>query len=263
MCVLRPSVAELCNDCDVSGGVFMYSFSISSRGLPTVQVTGPNWVVALGLGLEEIGQEQPTIERLACERLPNGTVIARDITTGTGYIVQQVEAGQVSIVDESEELVLSAPPDTDEQLNQISDARTPLSACHMALALACQLIPAESGAIILAERGYLNFVSTLGPHSDRLQGVRLPRGSGVAGFVVEHARPVVVADAQSDPRHCGEVDGLTGYVTRGLCAVPVVNTGRVVGVLELMNLAAGHRFDSSVVERVTEIAEVLAERLAS
>lgn len=56
----------------------------------------PNWIVAMGLGIEQLSGST-AIERLACEMLPNGTIIARDVRSGTGYVIQpDAEARQVA-----------------------------------------------------------------------------------------------------------------------------------------------------------------------
>ncbi|MFT4978268.1 MAG: hypothetical protein ACI8S6_004176 [Myxococcota bacterium] len=69
-------------------------FLVSTRGGEApVEVEAPNWLVALGIGLDALG-EVTSIDRLACEVLANGKVIARDVRTGTGFIVQLAEPGE-------------------------------------------------------------------------------------------------------------------------------------------------------------------------
>jgi len=249
----------------------MASFSVSARGLASVQVKGSNWIQALGSGLEQLGKAAE-VARLACEVLPNGTVIARDITSGTGYIVQQVHEEAIEETDsdgmvEIEEFEL-LPADAISELGTepsplaaIDQADTVKSACEEALRLARDWVPAESGAIILEDKGYLRFNAVVGPHARKLVGIRLPVGTGVAGFAMERRRTVVLADAHEDPRHCGEVDALTGYVTKEIAVVPVVCEDEVLGVLELMNLRGGGRFGNEHVDKLREVADALGRRL--
>jgi GAF domain-containing protein len=248
----------------------MASWSISARGTPTVQVAAPNWIAALGLGVEELGRAG-SIQRLACELLPNGTVIARDIATGTGFVVQQVDDVEEAR-DPTDELPTLAPDDLIElttdltaergRFAPIDEAETPLAAGQIALLLARDHVPAESGAVILEEKGYLRFVSVLGPHARKLAGVRLPLGTGVAGFAMANHRTVVLEDAQEDPRHCGEIDALTGYRTKEIAVVPLVKGDRCYGVLELMNLPGGRRFTTEELEQLQSVASALASRLS-
>lgn len=246
----------------------MQSFSVSARGLAAVQVQGNNWIQALGLGLAEMGRADE-IQRLACEVLQNGTVIARDITTGTGFIVQQVhELPLEDTAEEFQELELmpfEAIVELDEEadpLDAILDADTPRVACQLALTVLREAVPAESSAVILEERGYLRFTAVSGPHARKLVGVRLPLGTGVAGFSMVKRRVIVLADAHDDPRHCGEVDALTGYVTKEIAVVPILHANRILGVLEVMNLTDNRRFTQSDVQAAERVAVALAERLA-
>lgn len=259
----------------------MASFSVSSRGFAAVEVVAPNWIAALGHGLQELGRAEG-LERLACEVLPNGTVIARDITSGTGYVVQNVSTEAEApeelelvdiepLTDEATRGTGSTAPEpgnlAGDLLDAILDADSPASAASLALTLARESVPAESGAVILEDRGYLRFVSVVGPHSRRLIGVRLPLGTGVAGFAMQKQRIVVLDDAREDPRHCGEVDALTGYVTQQIAVIPVRKQidGEEIcfGVLELMNLPRGERFDNERITRLKGVADALASRLAS
>lgn len=65
----------------------MPRFRVSMRGGEHVHVDAGNWLTALGLGLDHFGVVSE-LDRLACEVLPNGTVIARNARTGSGYVVQ-------------------------------------------------------------------------------------------------------------------------------------------------------------------------------
>lgn len=66
--------------------------------------------------------------------------------------------------------------------------------------------------------------------------IRLPRGAGVAGAVVSARCPIRLDDAWADARFHRGVDEATGYRTRTLLAVPVVDKdGGVRGVVEALN----------------------------
>lgn len=257
-------------------------------------------MVALGHGLAELGREE--LSRLACEVLPNGTVIARDIASGTGYVVQAHDAeesvddepstadGGVFVVsdnddddeldetvedplrgmeegpdDDSEELTelpveaLQPLDDTDDLRHRVGEAETVLMACHLTLEAAVAAIPSESGAVLLEERGHMRFTAVYGPSSRKLMGVRLPMGTGVAGFALEHGRTIVLSNANDDPRHCGEVDALTGYTTEAIAVVPIMSGDQVFGVLELLN--PPERFTEEGLGKLKTIANCLAERL--
>ena len=80
-----------------------------------------------------------------------------------------------------------------------------------------------------------------------MQEVRIPADSGLAGYAASHRETVRVADAYRDPRFNREVDRLTGYRTRDVLCVPVVNReGRVTGVTQCINKLAGCFDDEDV-----------------
>lgn len=235
----------------------MSTFSVAARGSTSVQVVAPNWIVALGLGIEEIGAAT-SIERLACERLPNGTVIVRDTQSGAGFVVSPLEQDAV------DEELLVVPFDSvveELHLEALEGATSVDDACHCALQLAQDLTPAESGAVLVLDRGMLKFEAVSGPESGKLNGVRIPRDTGIAGYVVDQRRSVVLGQAARDSRHCGEVDALTGYRTQDLVAVPIVHGRRIHGVLELMNLPAEQEFERHVLDQLEAVGRALGERL--
>ncbi len=65
----------------------MQRYIVSARGGSPIEVVASNWLSALGEGLQELGYVED-LDRLACEVLPNGTVIGRDVRSGAGFIVR-------------------------------------------------------------------------------------------------------------------------------------------------------------------------------
>lgn len=118
------------------------------------------------------------------------------------------------------------------------------------------LVGAERGALLLVdpETGELCFEVALGASGGRLKEVRLPRGQGIAGWVVENATSAVVDDAQSDPRHFSAADETSRYVTKNLVCVPVFARGAVIGALEAINKYEGS-FDDDDLELMETFAD--------
>lgn len=56
-------------------------WEVSARTLPTVVVTAPNWMAAIGMAMDIHGLSDG-MERVACERLRNGTIIINDLSSG-------------------------------------------------------------------------------------------------------------------------------------------------------------------------------------
>lgn len=84
--------------------------------------------------------------------------------------------------------------------------------------------------------GALKFEVVLGQSADRLKGFSLRPGEGIAGWVFEHAQPLVVPDVKKDARFSPRVDEYVGFTTQSVVCAPLINGGnRVVGVIELIN----------------------------
>ncbi|NMB76575.1 MAG: sensor domain-containing diguanylate cyclase [Myxococcales bacterium] len=81
----------------------------------------------------------------------------------------------------------------------------------------------------------LAFEIAVGEGADKLKDIRLKVGQGVAGCVARDGKPLLVRNAQTDPRFCSSVDQVTNFNTQALLAVPLSFRNRVLGVIELVN----------------------------
>jgi GAF domain-containing protein len=89
---------------------------------------------------------------------------------------------------------------------------------------------------LLSEDGdELVYTTASGEGEREVPGMRLPSGTGIAGWVVMSGQPVAVEDLASDARFARGVAEETGYVPRALLAVPVVSGEEVLGVLTLLD----------------------------
>ncbi len=93
-----------------------------------------------------------------------------------------------------------------------------------------------SSVMLLDERtDELVFEAVAGQGSDTLVGTRFPSSKGVAGWVLVTRQPLVIEDLSNDPRHARDVAENTGYVPRGLMAVPLLLEERALGVLQVLD----------------------------
>jgi len=111
------------------------------------------------------------------------------------------------------------------------------------------VIQAEACSILLynKETNKLEFAVALcekNPDSEKLKGITLDMGQGIAGWVAEHRKPLIIEDAQNDSRFYRETDKLTGFVTRSIVSAPLVGRSGLVGVAELLNPKDKDSFDS-------------------
>ncbi|MEW5986935.1 MAG: GAF domain-containing protein, partial [Chloroflexota bacterium] len=85
------------------------------------------------------------------------------------------------------------------------------------------LLHVEAISIALVDRqtGELVYEVAEGIGSEKIIGLRLPSNQGVSGWVMEQARPALVANTSRDPRFDSHGDKRTGYQTRAIICAPL------------------------------------------
>ena len=81
----------------------------------------------------------------------------------------------------------------------------------------------------------LVFEAVAGEGAEELVGRRFPSSTGVAGWVLVTRQPLVIEELQEDPRFAKEAAESTGFVPKGLMAVPLLHDERALGVLEVLD----------------------------
>jgi len=109
---------------------------------------------------------------------------------------------------------------------------------------AVDVTQAERGTVYLYEPDanelYTRVVTKL-----EIREIRQELGSGIAGTVAATLRALNIPDAYADPRHNPEVDRLTGFRTRAMLTMPLLDhTSKLVGVIQVLNKRDGGTFDA-------------------
>lgn len=119
----------------------------------------------------------------------------------------------------------------------------------------------ESVSIGLIEQptGDIIFVDILmGPLFADLPPIRLKKGQGIAGWVAEHAEPVLINDVYADERFYSRVDSQSGFQTRSMICIPLQVEERVIGVLQAIN-----KRDGTFTEQHLRLLKAIAGPLAA
>ena len=101
---------------------------------------------------------------------------------------------------------------------------------------------ASSVFLLDEETEELVFEAVAGEGSDTLVGVRFPADTGVAGWVLVTRQALVVDDLTKDTRFSREAAESTGFVPKGLMAVPLLAEEKALGVLEVLDRPQQSRF---------------------
>jgi len=92
----------------------------------------------------------------------------------------------------------------------------------------------------------------------RIEEIRVKNGEGIAGYVMQTGEWVRIADAATDPRFQSRFDRKSGFVTRSVLCVPLINVqGRRIGVVQVINKHQGE-----FVERDAELLAALNAQAA-
>ncbi|MBN1178951.1 MAG: GAF domain-containing sensor histidine kinase [Anaerolineae bacterium] len=125
---------------------------------------------------------------------------------------------------------------------------------------ACDFTNTEASSIMLLDRksGDLHFEAATGVRSAEIATLVVPMDSSVAGWVVQHGQPLIVADARSDPRFFQQIDDKIAFETRSLVVVPMAVKGKLIGVLEVVNKKNCETFSEDDVDLLVVLADQAA-----
>jgi diguanylate cyclase (GGDEF)-like protein len=108
----------------------------------------------------------------------------------------------------------------------------------------------------------LYFELAIGQGSEALRGVRIKVGQGIAGWVAQNGRAVIVPDVSKDKRFFAKVDEQTKTETRSIVAIPVRFRDHCLGVIELVNCVGPEGFDTrdmALLEALADFAAIAIE----
>ena len=108
------------------------------------------------------------------------------------------------------------------------------------------------------EEDCLVFHTSKGEKSDLLPSMKVPRGKGIAGIVLESLTPMIVNDALTDTRIYREIDQTVGFNTLNLICVPMIAQGEIQGVIEAVNTIDRDFFDERDVELLENLSDMAA-----
>ena len=120
------------------------------------------------------------------------------------------------------------------------------------------LFDAEAASIALHDAASDRLVIRVaaGTAGEGAVGLAMGSSEGIAGYVFTTGQPLAVSDVAADPRFDRSAAEGTGYVPRSILAVPLVDDGGTIGVLEVLD----RRGDAGFGLRDIELAAVFARQ---
>ncbi len=100
-----------------------------------------------------------------------------------------------------------------------------------------ELLRPKNWSLLLVdeEKKELYFEIVVGKGIESIKDMRLKIGEGIAGWVAQESKPVLVPDVSKDSRFCDKADETSDFVTKSIVCAPMRSKGKCLGVIELIN----------------------------
>jgi len=118
------------------------------------------------------------------------------------------------------------------------------------------IVKAEAASILLLDKkkNELYFKASLGKKSKEIKKYKVKVGEGIAGWVAEKGKSLIVDDVTKDTRWNKSIDSSTKFTTKSLICVPLVLEKDIMGVMEVINKKDKECFDKNDEEILNSFA---------
>jgi sigma-B regulation protein RsbU (phosphoserine phosphatase) len=166
------------------------------------------------------------------------------MSTETGYEWK----AEIERLDRTELLLHAA-----RYLNSTLDLQELL---EIILDLTCRAVNSQLSLVLVkgGKNDHIHFFTCEGAKKDLL----LKPGEGIAGWVAQNLRPIIVNQVKDEPRFLSQLEVQLGTCVHNLIAVPVLRRGKLLGVLEALN----HKDQKEFAAEDQEALFILAEQVA-
>lgn len=102
---------------------------------------------------------------------------------------------------------------------------------------AAMIVKAEAASVLLLdkEKQELYFKVSLGKKSKEIKKYKVKVGEGIAGWVAEKGKSLIISDVTKDKRWKKSIDSSTKFTTKSLICVPLILDKNIMGVMEAIN----------------------------
>lgn len=131
---------------------------------------------------------------------------------------------------------------------------------HKILAGAVKVMDASAGSLLLLDESTdeLVFAVVEGGGGKSLEGTRIARDTGLAGWVAAHREPIIVDDVNKDNRYYHSIADNFAFKLTSLICVPMISRNKLIGVLQVVQSASGRYFGSMEQELLSSFASKAA-----
>ena len=119
---------------------------------------------------------------------------------------------------------------------------------------------AEASSLIFLdkEKDELYFEVATGEKGNEIKEIRFPANQGIAGWIVQNKKSLLVADVTKDPRFFKGVDKKSKFQTKSIIGTPVFIDGEIIGLIEVLNKVDGGTFTEKELKLLEFFADFAA-----
>jgi two-component system sensor histidine kinase HydH len=120
-----------------------------------------------------------------------------------------------------------------------------------------EFMDAEASSVYqLDERNQELFVRLArGEKKDPIKKIILKVGEGIAGYVVQTGKPMVIQDVAKEERFNDKFDRITGFSTKSMICVPMMLRNAPVGAIQVINKKSGEPFNRADLELLYAVSQ--------
>jgi len=109
-----------------------------------------------------------------------------------------------------------------------------------------KLLDTEAASLLLYDKGAstLFFHTISGGTGASLKSRPLKIGEGIGGWVAKKKESLIINDCYSDPRFNKDFDKSTGFKTRNMICVPMIDKHDLIGIIQAINKKNGEKFNT-------------------
>ena len=118
------------------------------------------------------------------------------------------------------------------------------SVLESVMSVTTDVMHANASSLVLIDENTddLLFHIAQGEKAQTIKQIRIKKGEGIVGWVIENGKPVVVNDVSNNPLFLKKVDEESGFQTKSILCVPLETTNRLWGAIEVLNKTDGGDF---------------------
>ncbi|MBI3584621.1 MAG: sigma-54-dependent Fis family transcriptional regulator [Nitrospinae bacterium] len=135
---------------------------------------------------------------------------------------------------------------------------------YIIIQTATKVMEAKASSLLLLDKktNKLYFHTATGEKRDKLKKFELDRGEGIAGWVVEKGKPLLVKDVSRDPRWNRKISDTIGFDTHSIACAPLKINDEVIGVVEIIDREDGMSLRDEDMDILTAFADLAASSIA-